>query len=128
MKAGRKALELTPKETEIMRMLWDKGPMFVREMVECYPDPKPHFNTVATTVRILEEKGYVDHEQIGGAHRFKAVASLQGVRSKKVREVIGNFFNNSYTSLVSCLVEDEKITVDELKELIDMVEKQKKSK
>ncbi len=128
MKAGRKALELTPKETEIMRMLWDKGPMFVREMVECYPDPKPHFNTVATTVRILEEKGYVDHEQIGGAHRFKAVASLQGVRRKKVREVIGNFFNNSYTSLVSCLVEDEKITVDELKELIDMVEKQKKSK
>lgn len=126
MKAGRKAQDLTPKETEIMKMLWNRGPMFVREIVECYPEPRPHFNTVATTVRILEDKGYVEHEVVGGSHRFRAIASLNGVRRRKLREVIGNFFNNSYSSMVSSLIEDEHISVDELKELIDMVEKHRK--
>lgn len=54
MKAGRKPQILTEKELVIMRMLWEHGPMFVREMLEIYPEPKPHFNTVSTIVRILE--------------------------------------------------------------------------
>ncbi len=109
-------------------MLWSHGPMFVREIVECYPEPRPHFNTVATTVRILEDKGYVEHEVVSGSHRFKAIASLSGVRRRKLREIIGNFFNNSYSSMVSSLVEDEKISLDELKGFIEMVERQCKGK
>ncbi|MDE7190631.1 MAG: BlaI/MecI/CopY family transcriptional regulator, partial [Muribaculaceae bacterium] len=54
MKAGRKKQVLTPKEAVIMQMLWEHGPLFVREMLQFYPEPKPHFNTIATTVRILE--------------------------------------------------------------------------
>lgn len=61
MNPGRKRQILTERETEIMQMLWDRGPLFVREMLEIYPEPKPHFNTIATLVRILEEKGYVGH-------------------------------------------------------------------
>lgn len=108
-------------------MLWNDGPLFVRQMVERYPQPQPHFNTVATTVRILEEKGYVVHETVGGAHRFHAVADIRRVRRSKLREVIGDFFNNSYSSAVSSLLEDEKISVEELKELIAMVESGKKN-
>ena len=52
---------LSERELEIMSMLWQRGPLFVREMLDGYPDPKPHFNTVSTTVRILEDKGYVRH-------------------------------------------------------------------
>ncbi len=59
MKAGRKRQVLTEKEAPIMQMLWEHGPMFVREMVELYDEPRPHFNTVSTQVRILEEKGWV---------------------------------------------------------------------
>ena len=55
-------LRLTERETEIMEILWSNGPLFVREMLSHYPDPKPHVNTVSTTVRILESKGYVGHE------------------------------------------------------------------
>lgn len=56
MKAGRKKQVLTEKESAIMNMLWEQGPMFVREMLEHYPEPRPHFNTVSTLVRILEGK------------------------------------------------------------------------
>ena len=65
-----------------MNLLWNHGPMLVREMLEYYPEPKPHFNTVATTVRILESKGFVDHEVLGTAHRFRAIVARESVRSR----------------------------------------------
>ncbi len=126
MKAGRKKQLLTDKESIIMQMLWNGGPMFVREMLELYPEPKPHFNTVSTTVRILEEKGYVAHEVVNGSHRFYAVAEIDDFRRRSLTDVIRNYFNNSYSGAVSALVEDEKISVDELREIIEMVEQRNK--
>ena len=123
MKAGRKKQLLTEKETELMKMLWDRGPLFVREMVDMYPDPKPHFNTVATTIRILESKGYVDHEVFGSCHRFKAIVDKSYFQSKSLGDVIRNFFGNSYKVAISSLIEDEKISVDEVKEILDLIEK-----
>lgn len=105
-----------------MQMLWEHGPMFVREMVELYPEPRPHFNTVATLVRILEEKGYVGHEKLGNSHRFFAIAKKSDFSGRSLADVIRDYFNNSYKSAVSALVEDEKISVDELREIIEFVE------
>ena len=122
MKAGKKPQILTEKETIIMNMLWDRGALFVREMLELYPEPKPHFNTVATTVRILESKGYVAHEEIGASHRFHAVARREDFRNRSLAEVIRNYFGNSYRNVVSALAEEEKISTDELREIIDMIE------
>ena len=123
MKAGRKKQLLTEKETELMNMLWERGPLFVREMVDLFPEPKPHFNTVSTTIRILESKGYVDHEVLGGSHRFMAVADRSEFRSRSLGEVIRNFFGNSYKVAISSLIEEEKISVDEVKEILDIIEK-----
>lgn len=106
-----------------MQMLWSRGAMFVREMVELYPDPKPHVNTVSTTVRILEDKGYVSHESVGGSYRYFAVARMEDFRERSLTDLVRNYFNNSYKSAVSALVEDEKISVDELREIIDIVER-----
>lgn len=122
MKAGRKKQLLTEKETELMNMLWERGPLFVREMVELYPEPKPHFNTVATTIRILESKGYVEHEVLGGSHRFRAIADRSEFRSKSLSDVIHNFFGNSYKTAISSLIEEEKISVDEIKEILNFIE------
>ena len=105
-----------------MKLLWNHGPMFVREMLQYYPDPKPHFNTVSTTVRNLEEKGYIGHEAVGGSYRYHPLAEEQQFRDKSLKELIATFFNNSYRSAVSALVEEEKISIDELKEIIDLVE------
>ena len=122
MKAGRKKQMLTEKEAELMNMLWEKGPLFVRQMVDLYPDPKPHFNTVATTIRILETKRYVGHEVLGNSHRFFAIADKSEFRSKSIGDVIRNFFGNSYKLAISSLIEEEKISVDEVKEILKIIE------
>lgn len=106
-----------------MNILWEHGPLFVREIVEYLPEPRPHFNTVATTVRILESKGYVAHEILGTSHRFRAIADRESFRSRSLSEVIRNYFDNSYKMAVSALIEDEKISIDELKEIVEMIEK-----
>lgn len=123
MKAGRKPQQaLTDKERVLMQMLWENGPMFVREMVDIYPEPKPHFNTVSTIIRILEEKGHVSHEVIGASHRYYAVSRKEDFRKRSLAQVVSDYFNNSYKNAVSALVEEEKISVDELKEIIDIIE------
>ncbi len=118
--------KLTEKESEIMTMLWQDGPLTVRQMLERYEDPKPHFNTVSTTVRILEDKGYVEHEASGSAFRYYATADIADFRERSFSQLIKSYFNNSYTSAVTALVKDEKISVDELREIIDMVENSNK--
>lgn len=122
MKAGRKKQILTEKESIIMNMLWDNGPMFVREMLEHYPEPRPHFNTVSTLVRILEGKGYVSHEVVGNSHRFFATVDKTAFQERGIADVIKNYFNNSYKMAVSALVEDEKLSVDDLREIIQYIE------
>lgn len=121
-----KTPKLTEKEARIMSLLWEHGPMFVREMLTHYDEPRPHFNTISTTVRILEDKGYVDHEAVGASHRYRAVASPAAFRERSLAQVVKSYFNNSYASAVSALVEEEKISVDELRRIIDMVEQNTK--
>lgn len=110
-----------------MKILWNNGPMFVREILEHYPEPKPHFNTISTTVRILEEKGHIGHEVVGSSHRYHAIAQQRQFRDRSFRDLVANFFNNSYKSAVSALVEEEKISVDELRQIIDIIENREKS-
>jgi predicted transcriptional regulator len=122
MKAGRKPQLITDRERGLLEMLWQHGPLFVREMVEHCPEPKLHFNTIATTVRVLEEKGYVGHEVVGGSHRFFAIARKKDFRDRTLANVIRDYFDNSYRNVVSALVEEEKISADELKEILAIIE------
>lgn len=113
---------LTAKEEEIMGFFWEKGPLYVKELLAFYSDPKPHFNTLSTIVRGLEEKGYLSHEAFGNTYRYFAVVSNDEFRSRTLKGVISKYFNNSYLSAVSSLVKKEEISVDELKQLIQEVE------
>ena len=113
---------LTAKEEELMRLFWEKGPLFVKEILTFYPDPKPHFNTVSTIVRGLEEKGYLSHEAYGNTYRYYTIISQDEFRERTLKGVISKYFNNSYLSVVSTLIKKENISVDELKKLIREVE------
>lgn len=115
---------LTPKEEEIMGFLWSNGPLFVRQMLEFYNEPRPHFNTVSTFVRILESKGFVGHKAIGNSHQYYALISEDEFRQKTLKGIVSKYFNNSYVGVVSSLVKEEEISIDELKELIRQVEDQ----
>lgn len=125
MKQKNDIPRLTEKETEIMAMLWDCDGLFVREMLERYAEPKPHFNTVSTTVRILESKGYVGHEVVNGSYRYHAIVRQSDFASKSLARTIKNFFSGSARAAVSALVEEEQISVSELKEIISLIERNK---
>lgn len=118
-------IKLTEKEEEVMLCLWEGGPMFVREILEKYPDPKPHYNTISTVVRLLEEKGYVDHKAYGNTFQYFATVSREQYKGKALKSVVSDYFDNSYTNVVSTLIEEENLSVDQLKELISKIEKGK---
>lgn len=116
---------LTAKEEEIMRFFWEKGPMFVKQLVELYEEPRPHFNTLSTIVRGLEEKGYLSHTAYGNSYQYYAVVSEKDFGRKNLKSIISKYFNNSFLGAVSSLVKEEDISVEELKELVRMVEQGK---
>ena len=80
--------------------------------------PKPHYNTISTIVRILEDKGFIGHEQYGNAYRYHALISREEFSRITIKEVVGKYFNKSYASVVSMFVQEEKISPEEIQELI----------
>ncbi len=117
---------LTTKEEEIMGFFWTKGPMFVKQLLDFYEEPKPHFNTLSTIVRGLEEKEYLSHETFGNTYQYFAVISEENYRDGTLKNVVSKYFNNSYLGAVSSLIKEEEISLDELKQLIAEVEKMHK--
>ena len=118
---------LTVKEEEIMRMFWENGPMFVRELLAYYDEPKPHYNTVSTLVRGLEEKGFVGYKPYGNTYQYYTLISEKEYKSSALKDVISHYYNNSYVNVVSSFIE-EGMSVDELKALIDRIEKGRSKK
>ena len=120
--------KLTQKEEEILALFWEKGPMFVKELKEFYIDKKLHYNTLSTMVRALEEKGFVDHEQFGNTHRYFAAVTKEEYSKGTLGNVVKKYFDNSYKNVVSLLVEDENLSVEDLKKLISEIENNKNEK
>ncbi|MBR6875419.1 MAG: BlaI/MecI/CopY family transcriptional regulator [Bacteroidales bacterium] len=116
---------LTNKEEIIMNHFWERGALFIRELRELYPEPKPHFSTLSTQVRTLQEDGFIGHKAYGPTYQYFAKISREEYKQRSLIGLIDKYFDNSYLSAVSALVKEEKISVDELKELIDLIEKEK---
>ena len=119
---------LTAKEEEIMRIFWQQGPMFVRELLAFYQEPKPHYNTVSTLVRGLEEKGFVGYRAYGNTYQYYAVVTEKEYKSSALKEVVSQYYNNSYVNVVSSFIEEEGMSIDDLKALIERIEQGKKGK
>lgn len=115
--------QLTEKELEIMNVLWNGPAMSMRDLVNCLPDPKPHFNTVSTFVHRLENSGMIRHIELGPRFfHYEAAMSRENYAERMNRESVGKLFAGSYMDFISCLVRNEDISVEDLKELIRMVE------
>lgn len=115
---------LTPKEEEILTYFWKHGAMFVKDLLDIHSEPKPHYNTLSTIIRSLEDKQYIGHKKYGNTYQYFAEVSENEYKSNSIKEVATRYFDNSYTRLVSTLVEEEKINIDDLKALIDKIKKQ----
>lgn len=115
--------KLTDKEMEIMNLLWENGALSMRDIVDRLPEPQPHFNTVSTFVRRLETAGMISHRELGARFfLYEAAVTREKYAEKLNRENVSKLFAGSYMDFISCLVEQQEVSVDELKELIRMVE------
>ena len=124
-KQDDKKPHLTAKEEEVMRILWEHGPLLVKEVLEYLPEPRPHVNTVSTVIRVLEKKGYVGHKKEVGTYRYHAILEKDSYRKATLLTMLRNYFDNSLKSMVSALVQEEQLSEEEIKECIDIIEKKK---
>ncbi len=117
--------KLTNKEEEIMHILWALENAFVKEVLAEIKDDKPHYNTLSTIIRNLEEKGYVAYNAFGKTHQYYPIISKEAYKKRFMTTAIENYFNSSYKNMVSFFAKEEKISVEELKEIIDLIENKK---
>ena len=115
--------KLTNKEEEIMHVIWKLEKAFVKEVQAGLEEENLHYNTVSTMVRNLEEKGYVGHRAYGKTHQYYPLISREVYGKKFWNEATRRFFNSSYKNMVSFFAEEEKITADELREILELIEK-----
>lgn len=118
--------KLTNKEEEVMDIIWKKGDVFIRDIVAEMPAPKPNYNTVATQVKFLEGKGFVTRKPMANSFQYSPAISEREYRGTTIGEVVSRYFNNSYASMVSQFVEEDKMGLDELKDLIAQIESKRK--
>ncbi|MNF24911.1 Penicillinase repressor [compost metagenome] len=117
--------KLTNKEEEIMHILWKLKKAFVKEVMAEITEEQPHYNTLSTIIRNLEEKGYVSHNAFGNTHQYYPIVSIEDYRKKFMNTAIDNFFNSSYKNMVSFFAKEEKISAAELREILAMIETKK---
>ena len=111
-----------------MEYFWQHGPMFVRELLEHYDEPRPHFNTLSTIVRRLEREGYIGHKQYGSTYQYHALITEEDYAKRNIFQLVDNYIEDSYKGLLSTYLKEEKLSVAELRELISQVEAYKKTK
>lgn len=113
--------KLAKREEQIMHILWQLEAAFVKEIIAEFPDPKPHYNTVSTIIRILEDKGFIDHNTFGNTHQYYAKISKDQYQKQELGDVLKNYFDNSYQKMVAYFAKEEKISKDELEEILKMI-------
>lgn len=114
--------KLTNKEEEIMHIIWKLEKAFVKDVLAEITEDQPHYNTLSTIVRNLEDKGYVSYQAYGKTHQYFPIVSKEAYKKRFMSNAIENYFNNSYKNVVSFFAKEEKISIDELKEIIALIE------
>lgn len=120
--------ELTKAEEQIMQVLWDLNRAFVKEIIDRLPDPKPAYNTVSTIVRILQDKGFVGHETYGKSHCYYPLVDKDTYTRKFLKNFIGNYFQNSFSQMVSFFAKEENVDLKELEKILEQAKKTRENK
>ena len=114
--------KLTNKEEEIMQILWKLKKAFVKEVLAEITEEQPHYNTLSTIIRNLEEKGFVSHNAFGNTHQYFPIVKMEDYRKRFMNTAIDTYFDSSYKNMVSFFAKEEKISAEELREILAMIE------
>ena len=110
--------ELTKVEERVMQMLWKLKKAFVKDIIEELPDdPKPPYNTISSVIRILVSKGYINYKAYGKTYEYFPAISKAEYRKVRIQKIMSGYFGNSPASLVSHIVNEEKLSKEEIKQI-----------
>jgi len=109
---------LTPSEEEIMQLVWNKGKIYFRELMEIFPEPKPHQNTVSTFLKILVEKHYLTTEKQGRIYLYSPSISFDDYKKHVLKRFLENYFDNSGTELLKVLIDEKYINTEAINDLL----------
>ncbi len=119
---------LTKAEEKIMKILWDIGKGFIKDILEQYPDPKPPYNSVSTIVRVLVQKEIVGYTAYGNSHQYHPLISKEEYSKGQLSRLVSDYYNNSLKQVVNFFSESKKLNESELDEAIRMLEELKSKK
>jgi len=114
--------ELTRAEEQVMQVLWKIRRGFVKDILEHFEEPKPAYNTVSTIVRILQDKGFVDHKAYGRTHEYFPVVSKDEYSKSHLSTFVNDYFSNSFGKMVSFFAKEKGITVKEMEDIMRIME------
>jgi predicted transcriptional regulator len=116
--------KLTNAEEEIMQILWDLEHGFVKDVIDCMPDPKPPYNTVSTVIRVLEKKNFISHRQYGNTYEYYPVVSREEYAKVHFNGFLSNYFQNSFPKMAAFFARENNLTLKDLEEIIRLTEQE----
>ncbi len=116
---------LTKAEEQIMQSVWKLKEAYLKDIVEDQPNPKPHSNTVATILKILIEKGFIDVEVHGRVHKYYPIISKEQYSSSTMQNLVSNYFAGSFADVVSFMVKNKNLKVKDLELLLQQIKNKK---
>jgi BlaI family transcriptional regulator, penicillinase repressor len=116
---------LTKAEEQVMQVVWKLGKGFLKEIVDASQEPKAHSNTIATILKILVEKGFVEYEVQGRNNLYRAKISKTEYGKKSINQLVKGYFEGSPAKLVSQFVNDNKLSLQDLEELMQQIKSSK---
>jgi predicted transcriptional regulator len=118
-------IKLAKREEQIMQAFWELNKAFIKEVIPKLPEPKPHYNSVATIVKILEEKGFLSHESVGNIFQYYPLISKEDYQKHAMGDIVSQYFNNSYPSMLAFFAKQQNLSEGELNEIIEIIKSKK---
>jgi predicted transcriptional regulator len=119
---------LTKAEEQVMQVLWKLEKGFLREIIDAMPAPKPHQNTVATLLKILVDKEFVSITVLGRQHLYTPLVGKDEYSKRTMKQIVKGYFEGSFSNVVSFMVKENNISIEELESLLAQIKKQQNQK
>jgi predicted transcriptional regulator len=116
--------KLTRKEEELMKILWKLEKAFVKDIVDLYDEPKPHYNTISSLVRLLQDKGVIGFTQYGNTYEYFPLISKEEYRRSFMNQIVSDYFDNSYQSAVAFFVKEKGLSPKQIEELLKIIKEE----
>ncbi|NJK95352.1 MAG: BlaI/MecI/CopY family transcriptional regulator [Bacteroidales bacterium] len=116
--------ELTKAEEQIMQILWEIKKGFIKDIADGFPDPKPANTTISTVVKILETKGFINHNVYGKIHEYYPAINKEAYTKAFMGNIVKNYFSNSYQKMVSFFARDKEVTIEEMEQMMNILKEE----